>query len=366
MDGSLGAIDTPALVIDLDIADANLRRMQRRADALGLDLWPHTKTHKLPMLAHAQIESGARGLTVAKLGEAEVLSAAGLKSIFIHYPILGEAKTARLASLLGGGTAVRIALDSVEAADAASTAAMRAGASVDVLVEVDTGGHRVGRQPGAPVAELAGYVAGRPGLRFAGLTSFAGHISGAPTEDARLEILRLEGEALADSKVACEAAGLPVGVVSVGGTHHAARMEQIPLATEVRPGTYVYNDRNILASGSCTLDECAATVLVTVVSRNADWAVVDGGSKTFSSDPSRLDGGFGVAVDFPGLVVAWCNEEHGVVTWPAGQDGPRVGQRLRILPNHACTTVNMHNEVVTVRGGVVVETVPVASRGFLR
>jgi D-serine deaminase-like pyridoxal phosphate-dependent protein len=361
----LEAIDTPALIADADIVEQNLARMQAAADAAGLHMWPHTKTHKLPFLAERQMALGAEGITVSKLGEAEVMRDAGFTRILLHYPPLGEAKARRLAALVARGAEMRVALDSTEAADTVARAADMAGGSIDILVEIDPGMHRVGRQPGPEVLDLARYVAERPGLRFLGLTSYAGHISAAPDEAGKEGVLQHEIDVLGAERERLERAGLPPAVVSVGGTHHGARMDRLRNATDVRPGTYVYNDRNILAGDSCRPEDLAAAVLVTVVSRNASWAVVDGGSKAFSFDTSPL-GGYGLVPGQPELSLDRMNEEHGVLVWPEGAAGPRVGERLRIVPNHICATVNLHDRVFFHRGGLVERVLPVAGRGRMQ
>jgi D-serine deaminase-like pyridoxal phosphate-dependent protein len=361
----LDAIDTPALVVDLDVVERNLTRMQAAAERLGLALWPHTKTHKSPLLAERQMALGAAGLTVAKLGEAEVLRAAGFTRLFVHYPILGDAKVRRLADLAAHGGEIRVAVDSVESIDAAAEAAQLAQTPIAVLIEVDTGMHRVGRPPGPEVVVLARHAATRPGLVFRGLTSYAGHIGSARDEAARQAVLREEGEALNRLRDALAREGLRPQAVSVGGSHHAARMDRIEGATEIRPGTYVYNDRNTLLAGSCREADLAASVLVTVVSRGAGWAVVDGGSKAFSSDPSPA-GGHGLVLGRPGWQLERMSEEHGIVTWPAAAAAPAVGERLRIVPNHVCATVNLHDEAYGVRGGRVDRMIAIAGRGRMR
>lgn len=365
MTWDLDALDTPVLVTDMDRVEDNLRRMQTEADRHGLRMWPHTKTHKLPSLAGRQLALGADGLTVSKLGEAEVMRDAGLTRLFLHYPTVGEAKARRLAALLERGAEMRVALDSTEAADTAARAAEIAGVPVDVLVELDSGLHRMGRPPGPEVLALVRYVAGRRGLRYAGLTSYAGHISAAPDEAGRMAVIAVENELLAAERERLGREGLAPEVVSVGGTHHGARMAAIAGATEIRPGTYVYNDRNTLLLGSCEESQLAASVVVTVVSVNAGWAVVDGGSKTFSSDPSPA-GGHGLVPGRPELSLARMSEEHGVLTWPDGARPLRVGERLRIVPNHICATVNLHDRVAQVRGGQVERLVAVAGRGRLQ
>jgi D-serine deaminase-like pyridoxal phosphate-dependent protein len=360
---SLDRVDTPALVVDLDTVERNLHRVHRQAQEAGLALWPHTKTHKAPWLARRQLELGARGLTVAKLGEAEVLRDAGLGPFLVHYPLVGETKARRLADLLATGAQVQVALDSPQAADTVAEGARQAGAEVGVLVEVDTGMHRVGVAPGPQVVELSRYVHRRPGLRFLGLTSYAGHVSAAPDEEGRRQVLRQEREILQRMRHELERQGLTPQVVSVGGTHHAARMEELAgVATHLRPGTYVYNDRTILLAGSCREDDLAASVLVTVVSRHDRWAVVDGGSKAFSSDAHR-EGGYGLVMGRPKLRLTRLSEEHGILEWEDGAEPPRLGERLRIVPNHICTVVNLFDRAWAVRGEEVERVFAVSARG---
>lgn len=356
-------IETPALVVDLDIAENNLAAMQQRADRRNFALWPHTKTHKSSVWARRQQDLGAQGLTVAKLGEAEVLRAAGLTRLLIAYPLIGVAKARRLADLLTHGVEARVALDSPNAVDCVAQAAQAAQTNVDVLVEVDTGFHRVGRSSPRAVVGLARYVSERSNIRFAGIFSFAGHIGAALDEAGRQKILQDEAAILAESRDLLEQAGLAPAVISVGGTHHAARMEEIPLATEIRPGTYVYNDRATLLADSCTEGQCAATVLVTVVSKSEGWAVVDGGSKAFSSDAHRA-GGHGLVKAHPEWSLDRLSEEHGVLTWSDDVDGPDIGERLQIIPNHICTVVNLFDRVYGVRAGNVERLLKVEGRGL--
>ena len=365
MGWSIEHVDTPALLIDLEVVDANLRRTQDQAGARGLNLWPHTKTHKSTWLARQQVEQGADGITVAKLGEAEVMRAAGLTRMLIAYPLVGQMKAQRLARLLQQGTEVRVAIDSPEAADTASWAAQEAHAEVGILLEVDTGFHRVGVQPGTSAVDLAQYIARQPGLRLLGLASFAGHISSPKDEESRRRIISDENAALLSTRDVLSQQGLPTGVISVGGTHHGARMTAIEGATDIRPGTYIYNDRNTLLAGSCALGDCAAAVLVTVISAHDTWGVIDGGSKTFSSDTS-VHGGFGLVKGRPDLIFERMSEEHGILTWASGGEPLRVGDRLEIIPNHICPVVNLHNDGYGLRGGYIERVITTDARGRLQ
>lgn len=359
---SMEQIDTPALLIDLDVVEANLRQASERAQAAGFALWPHTKTHKSTWLAHQQEAHGAQGLTVAKLGEAEVMRAAGLTNLLIAYPIVGPLKERRLADLLRRGTTVRLALDSLEAADAASRAALAANVEVGVLVEVDTGFQRVGVQAGQAAVPLALHVTKSPGLRLLGISSFAGHISNATDEATRRHVLAEERLALSATQEAFTRAHLSVDEISIGGTHHGARLEHISGVTQVRPGTYIYNDRNTLLAGSCALEECAASLLVTVVSAHPGRAVVDGGSKAFSSD-GNVFGGYGLVKGHPDLRFDRMSEEHGVIVWEGSSQELRVGERIEIIPNHICPVVNLHEVGYGTRLGQVERLIVAEGRG---
>jgi D-serine deaminase-like pyridoxal phosphate-dependent protein len=355
-------IDTPAVLVDLDVVEANLIRVQARAQARGLALWPHTKTHKSTWLAAKQLDLGAQGLTVAKLGEAEVMRAAGLHTLLIAYPLIGPIKLERMTHLLEHGATVRVALDSREAADTVAEAARRAGTEVGVLIEIDTEYHRVGVPPGEAALPLARYVADQHGPRYQGLFSFAGHMSGNLDEEGRRRILEREATILAQTRDILVRAGLAPEAISLGGTHHSARMEQLGLGTEIRPGTYIYNDRNTVIAGSCDEADCAASVLVTVVSAHETWAVIDGGSKTFTFDQSHL-GGFGIVRGWPEIVFERMSEEHGILTWSGRTPLLRVGERLQIIPNHICPVINLHDASYGVRRGQVERIIRTDGRG---
>jgi D-serine deaminase-like pyridoxal phosphate-dependent protein len=358
-------IDTPALLIDLDVVEANLGRIATQAYAAGFGLWPHTKTHKSTWLAERQLAHGAEGLTVAKLGEAEVMRAAGLTNLLIAYPLVGPIKEHRLAELLRRGTRVRIALDSPEAADAASRAARAANAEVGILLEIDSGFKRVGIPPGQPAVPLAQHIMRLPGLRFLGISSFAGHISNVTEEAERQRILAVESQTLGATREALAQSHIPVEVISIGGTHHEARLDHIHGVTQVRPGTYIYNDRNTLLAGSCAAADCAASLLLTVVSAHPGRAVVDGGSKAFSSDGNPF-GGYGQVKGHPNLTFERMSEEHGVLTWEGNSHQLAVGDRIEIIPNHICPVVNLHEMGYGIRAGQVERLIHAQGRGKMQ
>lgn len=356
-------LDTPALVVDLDCMQKNLERVASYCRQHNLSLRPHTKTHKTPWLARKQVELGAGGITVAKLGEAEVMSAAGLDDLLIAYPLVGEQKARRLRDVLDRAR-VTVSLDSEEAADWVSRAAD--GSSIDVLVEIDFGMRRCGLPPGEAPLRLAQAIEGKPGLRFKGVMLYSGHVH-PDREGSTRRLERLNADLNRQLELFRREA-IAVEVVSGGSTPALFYSHQVEGFTEIRPGTYIFNDRNTVEWGACLPEQCAAFVLATVVSTAVSGqAIIDGGSKTFSSDGLAPGdrGGYGTVLGFPGVEFTRMNEEHGFLKLPEGVD-LEVGRQLRVLPNHICTTVNMHDRIWGIQGDEVVKDWEVSARGRIR
>jgi D-serine deaminase-like pyridoxal phosphate-dependent protein len=354
-------IETPALVIDLDIMEANLRRMSDYVDRHDLELRPHTKTHKIPQLGRRQLDLGAAGLTVAKVGEAEVMLAAYPPNLLVEYPIIGRAKIERLAEV-AKHTHVCVALDTVEAAEQLSSV----GAHFGILAEIDVGLSRVGVQPGAPLRDLLRGVTRFPHLGFEGISLFPGHIR--TTDDAGMEAFKHVGDCIAQALDDVKAAGLKAAVVSGGNTPTAFHSHLLPGLTEIRSGTYIFNDRNTVFSGACKVDDCAAWVLVTVVSNaTAGQVIIDGGSKAFSSDAYwGSQPSFGYVVEAPQAVFTKMNEEHGFVNIRETGRKFHVGEQLRVIPNHICPAVNLQNQVYGLRKDHGEQIWDVVGRGKLQ
>ncbi len=342
-------LDTPVPVIDLDIVERNLAAMQAYCDEHGLRLRPHIKTHKLPCLARRQIELGAVGITCQKLGEAEVMVGAGLNDILISFPIVGAPKVTRLSALARRAT-IRVAIDNRLALDTAAQAARAAGVAIGILVEFDSGMHRTGVVAPDEAVDLARRVAATPNLRFDGLMTYPATEATSAFLHEAMALLRKDG--------------LPISIVSGGGTPRSRHAHTFPGLTEYRVGTYIYNDRNTVAVGAATVTDCAMTVLATIVSRpTPDRAVIDAGSKTLSSDPASAGRGFGILVEYPDAIIERLNEEHGMLDLSQCRGRPVSGERVRIIPNHCCVVTNLHDEVVAVRGDEVIGAWPVAARG---
>jgi D-serine deaminase-like pyridoxal phosphate-dependent protein len=360
-------LETPALVVDLDRLAHNLDRMAAYAALHGFALRPHVKTHKAPRVAAEQMRLGAVGLTCATPRELEVMSDVADDLLFA-YPPVGEARLERLLSL-PEEVRLTVALDSAEAARALSEAAERAGRRVAVYAELDVGMRRVGVANADGAVALAALVADLPWLRYAGVAFYPGHVRQRRPDQG--PALRELGESLGSTLDALDRAGLRPAVVSGGSTPAAWRMHEVAGVTEVRPGTYVYNDRVTAALGACDWDDCALTVLATVVSTAVPGqAVIDAGTKALGREPmpeatTPAGGGtgFGALLDRPDVVVRAMSEEHGILDLGGSGWKPRVGEQVRVVPNHVCVAVHLHDTVHGVRNGVVETSWPVAARG---
>ncbi len=359
-------LSTPALTIDLNVVERNLDGMAALCRGQGIGLRPHIKTHKTPEIARMQLERGAVGLTVAKVGEAEVMAEAGLDNILVAFPIFGGEKLRRLAAL-ARSRHVLVSLDHEATARELAQAASAQGATAGVLVEFDAGFHRCGLRPGPDCVALAQKIEQMPGLKFRGLMTYFGNVWG-PREDRQKEAKCVAAE-LAKVLAAFEEARMPVEIVSGGSTPSAEFAGDIAGLTEIRPGTYVYNDLNTYYQGACGLEDCATRVVTTVVSTAVPGkAIIDAGSKTFSSDLLRAgpQAGYGLVVEAPDAPMVKLNEEHGHLDIAQSSHRFRVGEVLTVIPNHVCTCVNMQDEVFLLRRGEVVGAWRVAARGKTR
>ncbi len=356
-------LDTPAVIVDLDVMERNLSRMAGYCRDHNLRLRPHTKTHKIPEIAHQQIASGATGITVAKLDEAEVMIDAGLDDLLIAYPIVGPLKTHRLAALAQRAT-ITVSLDSETALRGISAAVSERKANVGILIELDAGFRRCGVANETEALKLARIVLSLPGLNFQGLMFFPGHFGVEPDQRS---VLRAQVNELLDRCLETFArAGLPLATISGGSTPSRYESHLFHGVNETRPGTYIFNDRNTAGVSAASLDECALSVLVTVVSTSVSGhAAVDGGSKTFSSDRYQAEDGrgFGLVKNDPAVEIERFSEEHGHLNLARSERRYRVGDRLAIIPNHVCSTVNLHDEIYGVRGERVETVWRVAGRG---
>lgn len=359
-------LDTPALLIDLDRMERNLGRVARYAREHGLRLRPHTKTHKIPALGRQQLELGAAGLTVAKVGEAEVMLGSGTPDLLVAYPIIGRRKLERLMEV-ARQTQVTVALDSLSVAQPLSEAARQAQVAVGVLAEVNVGLGRVGVAPGPELIQLVQGLLRLAPLRFEGIAFYPGHIKLLNGEGEREveQLAALVGGIVSDLR----RAGVEPRIVSGGSTPALFHSHRVAGMNEIRPGTYIFNDKNTVVSAACAYSDCAASILTTVVSTaQTGQILVDGGSKTFSSDrlSASPEVSFGHVVDAPEAVFLRMNEEHGYIDVRRADRVFSVGDRLRIVPNHICAAMNLHETVYGIRGDEVEQTWKVEGRGKLQ
>ena len=331
---------TPFLQVGLDVLDANIAAMARFAAERGLALRPHAKTHKAPELARRQLAAGAVGLTVATVSEAEVFAAAGAPDVFVAYPLWVDASRGARVRALAQRTRVTIGIDSVEGARALAANAP----GTRVVVEVDSGQHRTGVRPAAAGPLAAG--AAHAGLDVVGVFTFPGH-SYAP--DAREEAAADEAHALREARDSLSEHGVEPVVVS-GGSTPSAGVADDSVLTEIRPGVYLFGDAQQWELGTMQPKDVGLWALGTVVSHGHGEAgerqiVLDTGSKTLGADRASYASGYGRLLDHPDARITQLSEHHAVVTWPH-DELPAHGSRLRVVPNHVCAAVNLHDELV--------------------
>jgi len=356
-------LETPIPVVDLDRLARNLDRAATYATAHELALRPHIKTHKSTRIASEQLKRGAVGVTCATPFEAEVMSDV-CDDILVAYPPVGAPRAARLA-MLPDTVKLTVALDSLTAIDDVAAAARDADRPISVYVELDLGMHRVGVPRVDDAIALARAVCERPPLEFEGIAFYPGHVRDAVGQQAsKLEQLDTALRAALDD---FERAGVRPTVVSGGSTPTMWNTHELYGVTEFRPGTYVYNDRTTAAIGACDWDDCAFTVLATVVSTAVpNQAVIDAGTKALGREPMRgIDPaeGFGCVLGRRDVVVKSMSEEHGILDLSSTDWRPRVGERVRVIPNHVCIVVHLNDVIAGVRGDVVETTWPVSARG---
>lgn len=347
-------LDTPIALVDLDRVEANLERWQDFCDRHGFANRPHIKTHKLVAFAKKQVALGASGIACQKLGEAEVMADAGIDDILIPFNILGASKLARAVALARRIRLILVA-DHAEVSDPIGKAFADAGMEVEILVECDTGARRNGTQTVEQTVELARHIAATKGLRFAGLLTY-------PPPGGQPAVVKFFTETVERLK----ALGIEAPILSSGGSPDMWTANEQGPVTEHRPGTYIYGDRMQIRAGCIDLDQCALTVLATVVSRpTEDRAILDAGSKALTADLHGLNG-YGRIMEYPDAVIHGLSEEHGHVDLGAvAGKRPRIGEKVRILPNHACPVSNLYDQVALCRGDKVESLVDVDARGRL-
>lgn len=359
-------VETPALIVSEEILHNNISRTASFAKSVGVDVRPHIKTHKTPQITRLQIAAGAIGITCAKVGEAEVMvHEAGVQDVLLAYPTFGINKFERLVALMDKARIIQ-AVDSLAAAKMLSETMARFDAHMDVMIEVNTGQDRSGVAYGKETVELAKEVARLPNLHLVGIMTHEGQANGADPDDIE-RVATKAGEDMVATANAIRSEGIELTTISVGSTPAGFITPRVEGVTEMRPGTYVFNDNSALRYGQLGVEDMAARFVATVVSRPAaDRAILDTGAKTLAMDPSRGHKGHGYIVDHPDAIIIKLSEEHGVVHVPEGETGFEIGDRVEVVPNHVCPTVNLMDEMLIVRDGHVVDTWQIAARGKVR
>lgn len=347
-------LETPVPIIDIDVVERNLRKWQTRCDVFGIANRPHIKTHKLVGFAKYQLALGAKGITVQKLGEAEVMADAGITDLLLTFNVVGKHKLERLATL-AKRTSIIVVADNAEMLDSLSYAGAKAGRKIGVLVECDTGANRNGVQSSQHAADLAKMIDQKTGLSFAGLMTY-------PPNGGRVQ----STANLLEASQLLKHTGLETKIISTGGSPDMWNDDGLVGATEYRAGTYIYFDRSLAERKVCTYDDCALHVLTTVVSRpTSERAMIDAGSKSLTSDLMGMDG-FGVVPSLGFAPIYNMSEEHGFLDISKCHSKPKIGDLLRILPNHVCPVTNLFDKVVLVRNTKVIGAVRVDARGTVQ
>ena len=350
-------LDTPVAIIDLDIMEKNILDMANFTKSVGVRLRPHVKTHKVPEITRKQLDAGAEGITCAKVGEAEVMAEIpGVKDIFVANQIVGEDKIRRLLNL-AEKLKTSVGIDSVEVGKPISAAAMRRGLRLPVLIKIDVGLERTGVLYGKPALDLARKIKDMPGLELAGIYTHEGHVYGATSPENLRDLALGSGKQMVLTANMLRESGIEVGVVSVGATPSARITCTIPGITESRPGTYIFNDHMQIKLGSAKEENCAMTILATIISvPGRDRAVIDAGTKSFGSDKSAAYGAYGLVKDMSDVILERAYEEHGVLKFDSSKRKFKVGDKLEIIPNHVCPAVNLFDELIGVRNDRVETT----------
>ena len=363
--GGAQRLSTPAIVIDAKTVRRNIGRLTDYAAPHKLGIRPHTKTHKSQRLASMQCEAGAVGLTAAKVGEAEVMAEV-CDDLLLAYPPVSVARAEGLARL-GRNLTVRAAIDSIDALEVTAAAAQTAGVTIGLLVDLDVGLGRTGLQSPEQALAIAQAIDSTAGVRLDGIMFYPGHVWDPADEQA--PVLRAIDAILEEAIDLWTQNGLAAKIVSGGSTPTAYQSHHVSRQTEIRPGTYVYNDMNTVRGGYCSLDDCAAHIVCTVISNAVKGQVViDAGSKTLTSDlclPAP-ESGHGYVVELPDARIAKLSEEHGQIDVTRCDHVPAVGDRLTIIPNHICPCINLQDQAWWLESDEPPQPLPTEARGKLQ
>ncbi|MBB6454923.1 D-serine deaminase-like pyridoxal phosphate-dependent protein [Salirhabdus euzebyi] len=360
-------LDTPTLLVDIDRLKKNINKMTSFAKDNNVHLRPHIKTHKSIHIAKMQLDMGATGITVAKIGEAEVMVEAGINDILIAFPIANKTKISRVKKLINRGVSLKLAVDQIEQLRILQQAFANDSFELEVWIKVNSGLNRCGVEPGKDVLELAKEISMSKNVTLGGIFTHAGHSYASKSFEEIHNIGVYEGKAIAESAADCENIGIPVPIRSVGSTPTYQIAGKVEGVNEVRPGNAAFFDAIQVGLGVAKEEECALTLLASVVGvYKESRLVLDTGSKSLALDKGAHGNdtvkGFGKIVGHPDITLERLSEEHGVAIFPTRTE-LKLNDRVQIIPNHACTVANLFDHYVVHKNGRVMTTWPVDARG---
>jgi D-serine deaminase-like pyridoxal phosphate-dependent protein len=358
-------LDTPALLIEKKTMLGNIEKMQKIAETSGVKLRPHTKTHKIPEIAKLQIENGASGIAVAKLSEAEIMADAGLDDIQIANIIVSDNKIERLIELNKKLKSLSCNVDSKKAARAIAEKFDKLDIWLDVFIEINSGQNRSGLTEYKDIYNLAKFIQDLPGINLVGLFTHAGHAYAADSHEQIKEIGKKEAELLIELANRLMEERIYIAQISVGSTPTAPYCSKIEGVTEIRPGNYIFHDIIQTELGVCSMDECALSILATVISMpDSNRVIIDAGAKALSKDKgaSKLlsPDGFGYVIG-KNCSIERLNEEHGIITHNG--ETFSIGEKIRIIPNHACVVINLFDTAALIDNNKVITQYEIKGRG---
>ncbi|MCO5219942.1 MAG: alanine racemase [Thermomicrobiales bacterium] len=358
------SVDTPQLIVSEEILHRNIAEMAAFAKSINVQLRPHIKTHKSIEIARLQMAAGAVGITCAKVGEAEVMvNEGGIDDVLLAYPIVGAKKYERIVKLMEKSR-IAVVVDSATAIEMIAQAMTRHERVIDIYLEINTGQNRSGVMWGDEAVRFAQDIDRHPNLRLAGIMTHEGHVAAFDPDEISKQAIAA-GEKMVQTAEMIRSHSINLPTVSVGSTPAARMTPTVAGVTEMRPGTYVFNDSSLFRFGDqWGVEDCAARFVATVVSRAAaDRCVLDAGSKTLALDPNAGHKGYGYIVGHPDVIIDRLSEEHGACVLPEGEEGFEIGDTVEVIPNHICPTINLMDRMAVVRDGEVVDYWQVAARG---
>lgn len=372
------ALDTPAILVDLDRLEANIQAMAAMAAEAGLELRPHTKVHKGTYVSQLQMEAGALGVSISKVSEAAIYANAGITDITIVHPFYSDHKFTALKALLPR-TQIRCVVDSLKGAEGLAQVGLAVGKNVPILLKIDTGINRFGVPPGEPALRMARELVQIPGIELIGILNHESAFQETSAKGVTRLAFECAAALLATAKL-LRKEGIQIRDVATGASttaqalcHYASLFPEI---TEIHPGAYVFGDWMYVNGFAMTEDTCAVTILVTVVSTpTSNRICIDGGQKTFSADPlvfmaARAGGWgtwqptFGSVKGHSAIKITRLTEEIGILTLDGSNADFNIGDRLEIVPNHVSLAINLHNKIYGVRNGTIEHEIPVLCRGM--